>query len=84
MHNRAQIRAARIRYINRRKRIVEDVYNSDVSTWGGLGALSKNKVHCSCPICSEKTRIHSSDIKNTHGFRKNWKHSDKKKLLRGV
>lgn len=67
---------ARENAISKRKHIVKDCMQSDPN-WDirlqETGRLNKNKVHCSCPLCSKKkTR------KNRHT------HSDKKKMLRGL
>lgn len=42
-----------------------------------LGYFVKSKVHCSCPMCSSKTRLMQGTF---HRKGKNWKHSDIKKL----
>lgn len=62
------------KHIRRKERIIHDVYRyHDWDPWtGDKGAhnrLNKGKVHCSCCMCSFKTKSHG------------WKHSDKKKLL---
>lgn len=66
---------ARDNAISKRKHIVKDCMqlnpNWDIRLQE-TGRLSKNKVHCSCPLCSKKTG------KNGHT------HSDKKKMLRGL
>ena len=72
-HSREQILYQRTRWIIRRKFIIEKVYHGDVKWWGGLGSLSKNKIHCSCDICMPKNRlpytekysIHRSRLKGT-------------------
>lgn len=50
-------------------------------SWGWeerVGYFVKGKTHCSCEMCQTKTRKN----KSTNGrWGKNWKHSDKKKLL---
>lgn len=43
-----------------------------------LNYYSKNKVHCSCPMCSGYQKTNSDVVKN------NWKHSDKKKRLKNI
>ena len=44
----------------RKKKISDEVYWSEPSaTWSwynNLHQYSKNKIHCSCPICSAKTK----------------------------
>lgn len=54
----------------RKKNICEHHYG-----WGyydNLHQYSKNKIHCSCPICSAKT--------NKYGNTPNYKHSDELKI----
>ena len=64
-------------HIQRKKKIVENVWNiseemkEEFPLLVQPHRLNKLKVHCSCPICSQKTR--------TDG----WKHSDKVKLEKG-
>ena len=57
------------------------------NTYGGWdcpdGMFAKGKVHCSCGICSAKTRNKSFKRRKVHGNyapNLNWKHSDKLKL----
>ena len=45
----------------RKYRIIRDVWHDDeyaaaLIETRGLHALSKNKIHCSCPMCSAKTK----------------------------
>lgn len=59
----------------RKRKLARELYtyNSE-STWewyNNLHQYSKNKIHCSCPLCRAKT--------NDNG-RKNWKHSDLLKI----
>ena len=42
--------------------------------YGNLHQYSKNKIHCSCPDCSEKTN------QKVKGRKKNYKISDQKKI----
>lgn len=83
----------------RKKRIAREVYQSWDEEWeyyNNLHQYSKNKVHCSCPICSglNKTNtkknkgkgygpIHPQNHFGTTNERKgkNWKLSDYKKIL---
>lgn len=44
-----------------------------------LHAYSKNKIHCSCPICSAKTNNRGRNKYYGAGS-KNWKHSDRQKI----
>lgn len=70
MHTRETIIHERLAHIRRKKRILKYVYGEvDSSPWGCDGELSKGKIHCSCPMCREKTWAIGP------------KHSDKKKML---
>ena len=42
----------------RKRRIAEEVYHSgkEHPYYNNLHQYSKNKIHCSCPMCSAKTR----------------------------
>ena len=42
----------------RKKRIAEEVYynGKEYPYYNNLHQYSKNKIHCSCPLCSPKTR----------------------------
>lgn len=75
----AYYRHQRKRWIKRRKKIIECVWDSQ--PWKPDNYFSKNKVHCSCSMCAKKTNKSEYGY-NTYGrWKKNWKHSDKKKLL---
>lgn len=59
MHSRSQTRYNRTKKINRKMRILKGIGgNENVDAWtgGGYGRLSKNKIHCSCPLCRSKTQ----------------------------
>ena len=43
----------------RKKNIAE--HNHGVSLYDNVHQYSKNKVHCSCPLCSAKTDINSKN-----------------------
>lgn len=45
--------------------------------YDNLHQYSKNKIHCSCPLCKAKT-----NKSNWGTARKNWKHSDAKKIIK--
>lgn len=63
-----------------RKRRIDHEINPDFPDWyNNLHQYSKNKIHCSCPLCAAKT--------NNRGKRgafwapsENWKISDRRKL----
>ena len=80
MRNRAYRRAQTRRVIARRKAIVCNVYQfvpAETQIWVGH-RLDKGKVHCSCQLCSVKTNPRRCKLNG------GWKHSDKKRLLRGA
>lgn len=54
----------------RKKNIAE--HNHGTSWYDNLHQYSKNKVHCSCPLCSAKT--------SKYGNTPNYKHSDELKI----
>lgn len=66
----------------RKKNICEQVYG--IEYYNNLHQYSKNKVHCSCPLCAAKTGdTHSNrKITGTHQRygKKNWKIGDKRKI----
>lgn len=56
----------------------------DGSEWySHLHQYSKNKIHCSCPMCSSKAKKHRpafGEEKGRHRGR-NWSHSDVRKII---
>ncbi len=54
----------------RKKNIAE--HNHKSSWYDNLHQYSKNKIHCSCPLCSAKT--------SKYGNTPNYKHSDELKI----
>lgn len=54
----------------KKKNIAE--HNQGSSWYDNLHQYSKNKVHCSCPLCSAKT--------SKYGNTPNYKHSDELKI----
>ena len=78
----------------RKANIVKDIYGEKIH--GSIHRFSKNKIHCSCPICSAKTNgslnrsrgavsEHSSHysrlaVTNNRYGRKNYKPSDRRKV----
>lgn len=82
-HNRGMQRYETQKHIKRKERIIRSVYDASSAYIGsgefydyykerGLHRLSKDKIHCSCPLCSEKTK--------NIGF----KHSDLIKIAKGL
>ena len=70
--NRAYRRFQRNRVIQKRRKLVAELYGQDKSFehFPFDGFLDKGKIHCSCDMCQQKVK--------TNG----WKHSDRKQLLR--
>lgn len=78
--NRAFRRKMRKKWIKHRRNIADSCY----SNWNCPdGMFAKGKVHCSCGMCSAKTRNKSFKRRKIHGNyapNLNWKHSDRLKL----
>lgn len=75
-HDRALARKNTYKHIQKRAYISKCIWDSsryDYLTKDGkqIHRLSKAKVHCSCPMCQQKTR------------NLGWKHSDQVKLAKG-
>ena len=69
----------------RKQRITREVYSWSNPEWeyyDNLHQYSKNKIHCSCPDCSEKTRNKGRRRKNSNNYDRsiNYKHSELKKI----
>lgn len=70
----------------RKRRIAREVYswsnNPEWEYYDNLHQYSKNKIHCSCPNCSEKTRNKGHRRKNVGNYDRsiNHKHSELKKI----
>lgn len=60
----------------RKKKIAENVYfdEKNYPYYNNLHQYSKNKIHCSCPICSAKTKDYDkhSDAKRKEAMDLNW------------
>ena len=67
----------------RKRRIDHEVYNYHDSNHGfydNLHQYSKNKIHCSCPMCSAKTKNKGRRKKNWWAPPRNYKISDLRKI----
>ena len=74
----------------RKRRIDHDVYcqyyyrgtekDPTAGFYKNLHQYSKNKIHCSCPICSSKTRNKGRSKHKGMSPSINYKHSDIKKI----
>lgn len=81
MRNRAYYRKMRAKHIRRKKAVCHNKYYID-SYYPHDGMYSKGKIHCSCMLCSEKTRNNKPSRRNHYGPTINYKHSDLKKICR--
>ena len=75
-HDRAYLRAKSWSKAIRKRNIDRDtkpVHSPWPDYYNNLHEYSKNKIFCSCPMCSAKTNVGS-------GSGKNWKISDRKKI----
>ena len=61
----------------RKRNIVRDVYGWSEGWYDNLHQYSKNKIHCSCPLCRSKTNPKRGQ---GCGPGMNWSESDKRKL----
>lgn len=71
----------------RKRRIDHDIYNydyrdHDYGFYSNLHQYSKNKIHCSCPMCSAKTKNKGDRRKNWWAPSRNYKISDLRKIQR--
>ena len=84
MRDRGYYRRMARRKALRKRRISKEILHWDY--YDNLHQYSKNKIHCSCPLCSTKTNPKSCQTDWTHGGRsggKHWKISDLRKLESG-
>lgn len=81
MRNKPYRREMRRKHIKRKKRIADSIYSGG-PYYSFDGQYDKNKVHCSCPMCSQKTNNKGKNrLKHGNYYpSKNWKHSDKLKI----
>ena len=76
------------RHAYRKRYIARQVYyswhDSDWDYYDHLHQFSKNKIHCSCPMCSKKTRNKGKRSRLARGYSRhiNYKASDLKKIQR--
>jgi hypothetical protein len=69
----------RAKHIKRKKRIDNSIHSYFSSWYNCNGKYSKNKIHCSCPLCTEKTR-NKSKGKHRYTSNINYKPSDRRKI----
>ena len=69
----------------RKRRIAEEIYPGEKSNpwYDNLHQYSKNKIHCSCPMCSTKTRNkgHRRYKAGNYNRNLNYKASELRRLL---
>ena len=77
-----------IRNALRKRRISKEIYNcsyanKDWEYYDNLHQFSKNKIHCSCPCCSTKTRnkCHRRYKAGNYNRNLNYKASELRRLL---
>jgi hypothetical protein len=66
----------REKHIKRKKKICEENYHW--SYYPQDGYYSKNKIHCSCPLCSAKTR--NKGKRKNYSPSINYKHSEQQRI----
>lgn len=80
--NRNYVRRMRAKHIKRKKNIVKNIYRWD-HYYPHDGQYSKGKIHCSCPMCNQKTRHRRGYyVWGCTKGKKNWKHSDYIKVIK--
>lgn len=71
-HTRDYYRKQRAKHISRKKRMIQEwSYNQEHPYWvAPAGALSKGKIHCSCPWCRSKSYDHkvAKDLARTEAM----------------
>ena len=80
IRNKNYYREMRDKHIRRKKQIALLIFGCKEYECDGM--YSKNKVHCSCPLCSRKTNNKGKNrLKHGNYYpSKNWKHSDLQKI----
>lgn len=81
--NRAYNRDVSKRKALRKKRLAEEVYynGKEWPYYNNLHQYSKNKIHCSCPICSPKTRNKGRRDRKNYMRSLNYKASELKRQI---
>ena len=81
MRTRAERRHNDFKKALRKKRLSDAWMWPEHHYYDNLHQYSKNKIHCSCPICTQKTNNRGRQKYYGIGS-KNWKRSDLVKILR--
>lgn len=61
----------------RKRRIAREILQFDY--YSNLHQYSKNKIHCSCPLCQTRTKVGRKQLDWSKG-RYNWKISEQRKI----
>lgn len=84
MRNAAEKRHNDWRKAIRKRRIVREVYRWDTDWYDNLHQFSKNKIHCSCGMCSRyrktNNRGRKRKINGNYALSKNWSIQDEKRI----
>ena len=75
MHRRSVTRHNDWKKAIRKQQIVRHVYGWPEGWYDNLHQYSKNKIHCSCPLCRCKTRDRGRD-----GAKESWSMMDQRRL----
>ena len=82
--SRAYNRDASIRKALHKRRIAKEVYpdGKEHPYYDNLHQYSKNKIHCSCPLCSAKTKNKGKHRRKARGWEPsvNYKPADVRKI----
>lgn len=84
MHNAAEKRHNDWKKAIRKRRIVREVYRWDTDWYDNLHQFSKNKIHCSCGMCSRYRKTNNRGrkrrISGNYALSKNWSIQDEKRI----
>lgn len=78
MRNEAEKRHNDWRKAIRKRNIVRDIYGWNEGWYDNLHQYSKNKIHCSCPMCSAKTNNRGRKVWDTG--KRNWSMTDERRI----
>lgn len=74
-----------IRKASRKRRLADQIYRSWYDDgwhyYNNLHQYSKNKIHCSCPMCSTKTKNKGKRKKGNYHRARNYKRMDVRRLI---
>jgi hypothetical protein len=74
-----------IRKALRKRRLADRIYRcwhgDDWHYYDNLHQYSKNKIHCSCPMCSTKTKNKGKRKKGNYHRTRNYKRMDVRRLI---